>query len=1271
MKKILYFLSFAALLLVGCQREVPGGDVDVPVPQKKMEFRQVPVNFAEGDGVDTKSIVSIDAEGFKKAYILVFDASSKQIIMRSDGVTPMVYYTDIKQFECELPINYPVDIFTVVNYPESLESVLEGFAAVSDPSSLTESDLLYVPGVSEGLVYSCESGVAFYDMNDVGMPMAGVRPNDTVGEELTLTVKRLYAKYEISLNVDTFTEQGFDVSAAHLFAGKSNTEVPFFYREEDFPNGFKQTDYTKLKQIDRATEDDLITLDKFDKNEKVILYVLENCQGSIAFDPAPQSWREVEKNIPSAQRKYMSYVDIGLNYASESTGEDYTGSRRLFFSSKNDFTNDFNVIRNSYKKINLTLKPDDFRVDGGAIADEFDGVVFDAPETIYVASGETFLLEFESKTQNVNLILPDAISQDAFEFYNDGESNDIGHYPDLGCSGYMNLTVSSDAVQGSSYVIQITDGIHSDYRTVVVDDTKSPLGGISVLSEAEYIGQWSQIKYDDRIFDESLLGNEDYSFNHISTSLRVERLVNGQWTFQAPQGIAYFSFFSSSANSYNSSGSTDHFGLYRSHIYHDAGNNILNIYPYASGIVSKGGVCEVYPIRYTFTISYSGDAYGEGGTVLRQKKFVFTVKPTPVFGLKTPTYTYRSMIKGGTCNATFAEEFYGDVTSYTDSRHCKLSEDFEVALFDVETGEVVDKSIFYNWGGSLQTGEYTSRMNLSCEPFYRLYYDNNYDKSTPYRNLIFVKAGVYYELNDESDIFDIRSSYTAGENGFYLWDPGNDDLDFAPSRFSIRVPRKTSSVNSGNDWDIDFYSDFFPGTVNLSLKYTYYPESLVRLPEIKLYEVESGPGQNEISSMSPSSVVFTQSYVDVHPKMNYSLFIRVSGDDIDFNEDTPVVEVSEYDQDSEDYIVLSSTSQQASYDLVKVNSEGLYRIDIHPMDVTEGQVYQYRIFLENYYGSFPTAQKSFGVRVSSHRNTLNFGCDISSTNMLFEDDPASTTPQYIPHLYLQAYSNYYQVKTSIDVVTRLYTYAHSSGFMCKSQTMQHSSKKTYHLNDVILGLDFTYFDTGSDCFGRWVYWDQNYYRVIQQEYANNHKDSFPPKATYYVEELIAYYCWGIPRYVSFDFQPKSISLSQKGYSVRSGQTLKYEDFFKQRRFGGLKLPYPYDLYGRPYNTTKVYTSASCDVPSSTAYIKVEGLIWDYYHIYDPDKLPLSCSGYYDWAGEVVLPFRMINFEITPAFIESGYDAHSINGSQLASNSYSGFVCYRWDGVTQTSTIQDF
>ena len=1266
MKKLIYFLSFAALLLVGCQRETPGDTGEVPVPQKKMEFRQVPVKFAEGDGVDTKSIVTIEAENFKKAYILVFDASTKEIIMRSDGVTPMVYFTDIKQFDCELPINYPVDVFTIVNYPESLESVLQGFAAVTDPSGLTESDLVYVPGVSEGLVYSCESGVAFYDMNDVGMPMAGTRLNQTVGEELTLTVKRLYAKYEISLNVDKFTERGFDVSAAHLFAGKSNTEVPFFYRDEDFPNGFKQTDYTKLKQIDRATEDDLITLDKFDKNEKVILYVLENCQGSIAFDPAPQSWREVEKNIPSAQRKYMSYVDIGLNYASESTGEDYTGSRRLFFSSKNDFTNDFNVIRNSYKKINLTLKPEDFET---PIADEFEGVVFDAPETIYVASGETFLLEFESKTQNVNLVLPDAISQDNFGFYNDGVSNDIAHYPDLDCAGYMNLTVSSDAVQGSSYVIQITDGVHSDYRTVVVNDTKSPLGGISVLSEAQYVGQWTQIKYDDRIFDESLLGNEDYYLTEIESFVTVERLINGVWTLYTTYGSSSLVFEGSSADSFGNGTAANNFHLYRSHIYHDAGHNILNIYPYAPGIVSKSGVCEVYPIRYTVRIACYGDNYYEG-TFLREKKFVFTVKPTPVFGLKTPTNTYRSMIKGGTYNATFAEEFYGDVTSYTDSRHCKLFEDFEVALFDVETGEVVDKSLFYNWGGSLQTGEYTSRMNLSSEPFYRLYYDNNYDKSTPYRNLIFVKAGMYYELNDESDIFDIRSGYTAGENGFYLWDPGNDDLDFAPSRFSIRVPRKTSSVNSGNDWDIDFYSDFFPGTVNLSLKYTYYPESLVRLPEVKLYEVESGPGQNDISSMSPSSVEFTQSSVSVHPKMNYSLFIRVSGDDIDFNEDTPVVEVSEYDQDSEDYIVLSLASQQASYDLVKINSEGLYRIDMHPVDVTEGKDYQYRIFLENYYGSYPTAQKSFEVWVSSHRNILNFGCDISSTNMLFEDDPASSTPQYIPHLYLQAYDNYYQVKTSIDVVTRLYTYAHSSAFMCKPQTAQHSSKKTYHLNDVILGHDFTYFDTGSDCFGRWVYWDQNYCRVAQQEYTSAYSGSFPPQA-YYTDALIAYYRWGIPRYVSFDFQPKSISLGKKGYSVRSGKTLKFEDFFSQRRFSGLKLPYPYDLYGRAYNTQKVYTQCYYNVPSSNDYIKVEGILYDYYHTYDPDLLPLSCPGYYDWVGEVVLPFRMISFELTPFFIDSGYDAKSINGSQLASNSYSGFVCYRWDGVAQTSTIQDF
>ena len=296
MKKTFLFLSFAILFFPGCINEMtegPAGPEDV--------FVSVGVSLSRDDPEDggTRSQLSVSgAERIYKAALFAFDHASGAVIQ--DGGRPCVRYADETSFSWALPAGRPLDIYAVVNYGS-----LDLAPYASDPS-LTEASLI------DGLVFSCPSGTDFsrLDENGYGIPMAGVVEGRVLsGDEtvLTVPVKKLFARYDLYLDKDFYAGSGLTVTAAYIRSVLSNTEVPFF-RE-----GFAQTDPSKLREMDYATENDLLRFAGGGPGNGVTIYLPENCQG----DKTPAAaWYSVE-TVPGNDLSLCSCLRIRVEAADD------------------------------------------------------------------------------------------------------------------------------------------------------------------------------------------------------------------------------------------------------------------------------------------------------------------------------------------------------------------------------------------------------------------------------------------------------------------------------------------------------------------------------------------------------------------------------------------------------------------------------------------------------------------------------------------------------------------------------------------------------------------------------------------------------------------------------------------------------------------------------------------------------------------------------------------------------------------------------------------
>ena len=116
------------------------------------------------------------------------------------------------------------------------------------------------------------------DVEASGIPMSGVVHTTLANENspLNVTVKRLFAKYVLKFDLSDLTTSNASLQALHIVTENVNTEVPFFQ------DNFKQTVRSKFKEYDRASD---LDLEQIQSGQPIVLYVPENCQGSISPGP--------------------------------------------------------------------------------------------------------------------------------------------------------------------------------------------------------------------------------------------------------------------------------------------------------------------------------------------------------------------------------------------------------------------------------------------------------------------------------------------------------------------------------------------------------------------------------------------------------------------------------------------------------------------------------------------------------------------------------------------------------------------------------------------------------------------------------------------------------------------------------------------------------------------------------------------------------------------------------------------------------------------------
>lgn len=346
MKKILSFLwIMATMFAVSCQKENE-------VKDEPLTFSSVHVGIADG-GLDTesgtKSLISVDTEDFVDAYLFAFDASSKKILTYENG-DPVSVYTNSKEFDWVLPIGRAIDIWVACNTGTN-KTWKTAFNQAVVNKNLKESDLY-----GENVMFSCPTSedLKALESTGAGIPMSGMMNNTTIATStstVTLTVKRLFAKYSIRVDASELESTGIEATSVWVKSAKTNTECPFFY------NGhYAQTDPDKLQVIDR--DNGAVDLLKLENGDYLDLYYLENCQGN---KTGASSWQTVKDDLGSAV-DLCSYVQLGVNYNNNNMGMSSVKVINVYLG-KTDMKSNFDVQGNYHKKIKLNLNQTNFQED--------------------------------------------------------------------------------------------------------------------------------------------------------------------------------------------------------------------------------------------------------------------------------------------------------------------------------------------------------------------------------------------------------------------------------------------------------------------------------------------------------------------------------------------------------------------------------------------------------------------------------------------------------------------------------------------------------------------------------------------------------------------------------------------------------------------------------------------------------------------------------------------------------------------------------------------
>ena len=432
MKHYLLLPIIVLLSAVSCREMEQDADIMPRNAREASRLVSVRVDFSGSE--DTKSVVTESVEDFTEAYLFAFWATGADAgapCMTSEG--PVAMYTDSKAINWELPAGEPIEILAFVNAVEDVRRTLDGWASGLFP--FTKDDLL-------SFSYSCASASDLQDLQDreYNMPMTGMVPVtiDPDSPSLTIPVKRLFAKFSISLDVGTWAEEGWTVTAAKVTGARSNTEVPYFYTGDGV--GFRQADPSKFSSVDTSTAADLTDLnfrDADNRSRPVTFYFLENCQN---VSGVASKWSSVFTDL-AADVDNCSYLKIIVTADKAGYGQRSFGYRIYLDSTPGSGMNTtFNIVRNTSRSIVLKL---------GAPQ---DGFLWTNSSSITLAPGESVTIPFETSLKKDEITITGGLELVSEIVWNPVNAECKTGFP---FSGSASLRARTEAVDG---VVTVTGG---------------------------------------------------------------------------------------------------------------------------------------------------------------------------------------------------------------------------------------------------------------------------------------------------------------------------------------------------------------------------------------------------------------------------------------------------------------------------------------------------------------------------------------------------------------------------------------------------------------------------------------------------------------------------------------------------------------------------------------------------------------------------------------------------------------------------------------------
>ena len=447
-----------------------------------LQFSSVPIEIGQADGSEilgsgTRSQITIDSENFVCAYLFAFDATTKKILSyptewedhQGEQGGPVAKYTESKTFNWALPLNKNFDVWVIVNPGDNIQPLLD-FHLFN--SNLEEDDLY-----DSSLVFTCESSSALKDLDvatgGTGIPMAGQMNNQrltSVNDGLTVTVKRLFAKYNIRFDASAYEDEGYTVNMFSIRGSKSNTEVPFFY-----DGNFAQTDRSKMNVLDYGTSNDLVELNN---GEYVTLYFLENCQGTKS---GVTDWNTVYQDLNESDPSLdlCSYIEVAVN-VTRPAGVGYSATDESFthriyvgetFLNKTAHTYNFDVKRNLFQSVKIYLKtsPD---IKPNAVK----SFVFTNTNSLSVEPGEDITIPWVSNGFDPSELTFDSSSSELTVFTSNttGGAVTINNI-DYAYSGTVTYRAAANATNGLNVTVtggQKVDGVYEakDTENILISE---------------------------------------------------------------------------------------------------------------------------------------------------------------------------------------------------------------------------------------------------------------------------------------------------------------------------------------------------------------------------------------------------------------------------------------------------------------------------------------------------------------------------------------------------------------------------------------------------------------------------------------------------------------------------------------------------------------------------------------------------------------------------------------------------------------------------------